>query len=125
MDTPPHHIQPRPHLPRSRHAPTGTFTIHTNPSLYDATILCTPDDRAVTTLCGPRITHLFQLFRQDLTTCSFEEEVYNFLTRLGSRSEIHTPTPATTTRNTWATREDLLTALRTTFRIHTKLLGSP
>jgi hypothetical protein len=65
------------------------------------------DGRAVTTLSGPRIRHLFQLFRPDLTHRSFEEEVYLLITRLGSRSEIHTPTPATTARNRWATREDL------------------
>jgi hypothetical protein len=99
--------------------PTGTFTIHTHPILIDATILCTPDARAVTTLSGPRIGHLFQFFCPDLTKRSFEEEVYHLITRLGCRSEIHSPTLATTTRNKWATREYLLTTLRNTFHIKT------
>jgi hypothetical protein len=65
--------------------PTGTFTIHPHPTLHDTTIPCTPNGRAVTTLSGPRIRHLFQLFRPDLTHRSFEEEVYHLMTRLGSR----------------------------------------
>jgi hypothetical protein len=97
--------------------PTGKFTVHTHPTLHDTTILYTPDGRAVTTLSGPRVRHLFQLFRPVLTHHSFEEEIYNLITRLGSRSEIHSSTLATTTRNKWATREDLLTALRNTFDI--------
>jgi hypothetical protein len=106
--------------------PTGKFAIPTHPSLHDTTILCTPDGRAVTTLSGPRVRHLFQLFRPELSQYTFEEEVYHFLTRLGSRSEIHYPTPATTTRNRWATRdEDLLKALRHTFHIQTKLYSDP
>jgi hypothetical protein len=77
--------------------PTGTFTIHTQPSPHDTTILCNPDGRAVTTISGPHIRHLFIPFRPDLTHRSFEEDVYHLITRLGSRSEIHSPTPATTT----------------------------
>jgi hypothetical protein len=79
--------------------PTGTFTIHAHPTLHDTTILCTPDGQAVTTISGPHVRHLFQLFRPDLTHSTFEEEVYCLITRPGSRSEIHSPTPATTTRN--------------------------
>jgi hypothetical protein len=78
---------------------TGTFTIHTHPNLHDTTVLCTPDGREVTSLSAPRIRHLFQLVRPDLTHRTFDEEVYHLITRLGSRSEIHSPTPATTTRN--------------------------
>jgi hypothetical protein len=105
--------------------PTVKFTIHTHPTLHDTTILFTPDGCVVTALNGSRIRHLFQLFRPDLTQHSFEEEVYHLITRLGSRSETHSPTPATTTRNKWATREDLLTALRNTFHIQRTLLRSP
>jgi hypothetical protein len=105
--------------------PTCTFTIHIHPTLHDTTILCTPDGRAVTTLSGPRVRHLFQLFRPDLTQRSFEAEVYLLITRLGFRSEIHSPIPTTTTRNRWATREGLLTALRTTFHIKTELYSDP
>jgi hypothetical protein len=105
--------------------PTGTFTIHTHPTLHDTTILCTPDGQAVTTLFGPCIRHLFQLFCPDLTHRSFEEEVYRLITRLGSRSEIHSPTPATTTRNRWTIREDLLSALRSTFHIQNGLYSDP
>jgi hypothetical protein len=105
--------------------PTGKFNIHTHPTLYDTTILCTPDGRTVTTLSGPRIRHLFQLFRPYLTQRSFEEEVYHLITRLGSRSKVQSPTPAITTRNRWATREDLLTALRSTFHIQTELYSDP
>jgi hypothetical protein len=105
--------------------PTGTFTIHDHPTLHDTTIFCTPDGRAGTTLSGPRIQNLFQLFRPDLTHRSFEGKVYHLITRIGSRSEIHSPTPATTTRNRWATREDLLTTLRNTFHIHTELYSDP
>jgi hypothetical protein len=101
--------------------PTGTFTIHTHLALHDTTILCTLDGRAVTTLSGSRIRHLFQLFRPDLTHRSF----YHLITRLDSRSEIHSPTPVTTTHNRWATREDLLTALRSTFHIQTELYSDP
>jgi hypothetical protein len=72
-----------------------------------------------------RAPHLFQLFRPDLSQHSFEEEVYHLITRLGSRSEIHSPTPATTTLNIWATREDLLTALRNTFHTLRTLLRPP
>jgi hypothetical protein len=72
-----------------------------------------------------RAPHLFQLFRPDLTQHSFEEEVYHLITRLGSGSEIHSPTPATTTLNRWATREDLLTALRNTFYTLRTLLRPP
>jgi hypothetical protein len=97
--------------------PSGTFTIHAHPTLHGTTILCTPDGRAVTTLSSPCIRHLFQLFRPDLTHRSFEELIYHLITRLGFRSEIHSPTPATTTRNRWVNREDLLTALRNTFHI--------
>jgi hypothetical protein len=75
----------------------------------------------VTTLSGPRIRHLFQLFSPDLTHSTFEEEVYHLITRLSSCSEINSATPANTTRNRWATREDLLSALRTTFHIQTEL----
>jgi hypothetical protein len=105
--------------------PTGTFTVHTHPTLHDTTILWTPYGRAVTTLSGPRIRHLFQLFRPDLTRRSFEDTVYHLITRLGSHSEIHSPTPATTTRNRWATREDLLTTLRNTFHTQTQLYSDP
>jgi hypothetical protein len=105
--------------------PTSTFTIHSHPTVHDTTILYTPDGHGVTTLSGPRTRHLFQLFRPDLTQCWFEEVVYHLINRLGSRSEIHSPTPATTTRNRWATREDLLTALRTTFHIKTELYSDP
>jgi hypothetical protein len=73
--------------------PIGTFTIHTHPTLHDTTILCTSDGRAVTTLSGPRIRHLFQLYRLDLTHRSFEEEVYHLITRLGSWSKTHSPDP--------------------------------
>jgi hypothetical protein len=73
----------------------------------------------------PRVRHVFQLFRPDLTHRSFEEEVYHLITRLGSRSDIHSPTPATTTRNKWVTREDLLTALRNTSHIQTELYSDP
>jgi hypothetical protein len=66
--------------------PTGKITIHTHPTLHDTTILCTPDGRAVTTLSGPRVRHLFQLFRPDLTHRSFEEEIYHLRARLGFRS---------------------------------------
>jgi len=66
--------------------PTGKFAIYTHLSLHDTTVLCTPDGRAVTTLSGPRVRHLFQLFRPDLPQHTFEEEVYHPLTRLGSRS---------------------------------------
>jgi hypothetical protein len=65
---------------------TGKFTIHTHPTLHDTTILCTPDGRAVTTLSGPGIRHLFHLFRPNLTQRTFEDEVYHLITRLGSRS---------------------------------------
>jgi hypothetical protein len=95
--------------------PIGTFTIHIHPTLDDTTILCTLDGRAVTTLSGPRIRHMFQLFRPDLTHRTFEEEVYHLITHIGSQSDIHSPTPATTMRNRWATREDLLTAPCNTF----------
>jgi hypothetical protein len=105
--------------------PTGTFTLHTHSTLHDTTILRTPDGRAVTTLSGSRIQHLFQLFRPDLPHCAFEEEVYHPITRLGSRSEIHSSTPTITTRNIWAAGEDLLTALRSTFHIQTKLYSDP
>jgi hypothetical protein len=105
--------------------PTGTFTVHTHPTVHDTSILCTPDGRAVTTLSGPRMRHLFQIFRPDLTHFSFEEEIYHIITRLGSRSEIHSPTPHTTTRNKWVTREDLLTALGNTFHIYTELYSYP
>jgi hypothetical protein len=105
--------------------PTGKFTLHTHPSLHDTTILCTPDGRAVTTLNGPGVRHIFQLFRPDLSQHTFEEEVYHFLTRLGSRSEIHSPSLATITCNRWATREDLLTALPHTFHIQTELYSDP
>jgi hypothetical protein len=54
--------------------PIGTFNIYTHPTLHDSTIMCTPDGRAVTTLPGPRIRHLFQLFRPNLTHRSFEKE---------------------------------------------------
>jgi hypothetical protein len=101
--------------------PTGTFTIQTHATLHDTTILCAPDGRAFTTLSGPRIRHLFLVFRPDLAHRSFEEEVYHLISRLGSRSEIHSPTPATTTRSKWDTREDLLTALHSTFHIQTEL----
>jgi hypothetical protein len=37
-----------------------------------------------------------------------------------SRSKVHSPTPATTTRNKWATRDDLFSAL-STFHIQTEL----
>jgi hypothetical protein len=104
---------------------TGKFTIHAHPTLHDTTILCTPNGRAVTTLSSPRVRHLFQLYRPDLTQHSFVEEVYHLITRLGSRSEIHSPSPATTTRNIWATREDLLTTLRNTFHTQTKLYSYP
>jgi hypothetical protein len=65
--------------------PSGNFTIHTHPTLHDTTILCTPAGRAVTTVSGPRVRHLFQLFHPDLTHHSFEEEIYHLITRLGSR----------------------------------------
>jgi hypothetical protein len=87
--------------------------------------MCTPDGRVVTTLFGPRIRNLFELFRPDLKQRSFEEEVCHLITRLGSRSEIHSPTPATTTHNRWATRDDLLTALHNAFHIHTELCSDP
>jgi hypothetical protein len=78
--------------------PTGKFTIHTHPTLHDTTILCTPDGREFATLNAPRIRHLFRLLRPDLVTQhSFEEEVYHLITRLDSCSEIHSPTPTTTT----------------------------
>jgi hypothetical protein len=85
----------------------------------DIAIMCTPDGRAVTTLSSPRTRHLYQLFRTDLKHRTFEEEVYHLISKLGSRSEIRFPTFATTTRNRWATHEDLLPALRTTFHIQT------
>jgi hypothetical protein len=66
--------------------PTSTFTIYTHPTLKSTNILCTPNGRAVTTLSGTRIRHLFQFFRPDLTHRTFEEEVYHLFTRLGSRS---------------------------------------
>jgi hypothetical protein len=94
---------------------TGTITIHTHPTLHDTTMLCTPDGRAVTTLSGPRIRHLYHLFCHNLTHRTFEEEVYLLIIGLGSRSETRSPTHETTTRNKWATREDLLTAIRNTF----------
>jgi hypothetical protein len=68
---------------------------------------------------------MFHLFRPDLTQHSFEEEDYHLLTRLGSRSQIHSPTPAITTLNIWATREDLFTTLRNTFHIQTELYSDP
>jgi hypothetical protein len=125
MDAPPHHVQSRPYLPRPDMLPTGKFAIHAHPSLHDTTILCNPDGRAITTLNGPRVRHLFQLFHPDLSQHTFEEEVYHLLTRPCSRSESHSPTPATTTRNRWATREDLLTTLRYTFHIRTELYSDP
>jgi hypothetical protein len=79
--------------------PTGKFTIHTHPTFHVATILCTPDGPAITTLSAPRTRHLFQLFRPDLTRRTFKEEVYQLITILDSRSEIghlHAPPPHAT-----------------------------
>jgi hypothetical protein len=79
--------------------PTGKFTFRNHPNLHDTAILCTLDGRAIKTLSGPCTRHMYKLFRPDITHRTFEEEVFNLITRLGSRSEIHSPTPATTTRN--------------------------
>jgi hypothetical protein len=78
---------------------TCTFSIYTHPTLHDTTILCSPDGRAVTTLSGPRVRHLYHLFRPNLTHRTFEKDIYHLITRLGSRSEIQSPAQATTTRN--------------------------
>ena len=88
--------------------PTGKFTIHTHPSLHDTTLLCTPDGRAVTTLNGPRVRHLFQLFRPDLSQHTFEEEVYllnhantvSVKDNLRKRSYSHSPANGTVTATT-------------------------
>jgi hypothetical protein len=105
--------------------PTGPFTIHIHPTLHDTTILYTLDARAVTTLSCPHIHHLYHLFRPNITHRTFENDVYHLITRLGSRYEIRSPTQATTTRNRRATREDVLTALRSTFHIQTELYSDP
>jgi hypothetical protein len=105
--------------------PTGKFAIHSHPNLHDTTIHCNPDGREVIAFSGRRSRHLYQLFHPDLTHRTFEEEVYHLIKRLGSRSKIYSPTPATTTRNRWATREDILSALRNTFHTQTELYSDP
>jgi hypothetical protein len=98
---------------------TTTLTFTTQPSF------ALPTAARSTTLSGPRTRHLYQLFLPELTHRAFEEEVYLFITRLGSRSEIHSPTPATTTRKRWVTREDPLSALRNTFHAQTEFYSDP
>jgi hypothetical protein len=101
--------------------PIDTFTMHTQPTLPHTTIICAPKGRAVITVSGPRIRHLYQLFRPDLAHRTFEEEVNHLITGLGKCSEVLSLTPATTTRNRLATSEDLLYALRNTFHTQTEL----
>jgi hypothetical protein len=101
--------------------PTRKFIMQNYPNFHDTVILCTPDGRAVTTLSAPRIRHLYKLFRPNLTHRIFDDDVDLLIKRLGSRSEIRSPTPATTTRNRWATREDPLSALHNTFQTHAEL----
>jgi hypothetical protein len=44
---------------------------------------------------------------------------------IGTRSEVHSPTPATKTRNRRATSENLLSALRNTLHTQIKLYSDP
>jgi hypothetical protein len=91
----------------------SSYSAESQPYYHDAT--------RPTLLCSNLITT--QTYVSQHRT--FEEEVYHLITRLSSRSEIHSPTPAATTRNKWATREDLLTALHSTFHIRIELYSNP
>jgi hypothetical protein len=79
--------------------PTCKFIMHTHTTLPYTTILWIPNSRAVTALSGPRIRHLYQLFRPDLTHHTIEAGVYRLIIRLGTRSERLSFTHAITTCN--------------------------
>jgi hypothetical protein len=89
--------------------------MHHHPSLPHVVILCLPTGMAFTTLSLDRISHLYRLFRPELAQLPFEEELYRLVTRVGTTSEIDTPSPTHAQQNRWATREDLLDAMRLAF----------
>jgi hypothetical protein len=68
------------------------FAIHHHPTIPTVAMLCLPTGRPITILSLDRITHLYRLFRPELTHLTFEEEFYRLVTRVGTTSEIDTPT---------------------------------
>jgi hypothetical protein len=105
--------------------PTCHFAVHDHPCLSHVVILCLFTGTAVTTLSLDRVTHLYRLFRPKLTQLLFEEEIYRLVTIVGTSSEIDTPTPIQTQQNRWATKEDLLAAMRSAFHACTLLYSEP
>jgi hypothetical protein len=79
--------------------PTGHFAIHHHPTILTVAILYRPNGRTITTLSLDRITHLYRMFQPELTHLTFEEELYRLVTRVGTTSEIDTPTTIETYKN--------------------------
>jgi hypothetical protein len=101
--------------------PTGQFSIHHHPTIPTVAILYLYTGRTITTLFLDSITHLYRLFRPELTHLTFEEELYRLVTRVDTTSEIDAPTTIETHKNRWATREDLLHVLRTSLNTATEM----
>jgi hypothetical protein len=105
--------------------PDGHFTIHHHPTIPNVAVLCLATRRAITTLSLDRITHLYHLFRPELTHLTFEEPLYRLVPRVGTTSEIDTPPTIETHKNIWATREDLFDALRIALNTIAELYSDP